>query len=1761
MKRQEEGILPPSIDQQSALERVAEAVTRSEHQSLKLVGENEEAGFQVAVNADNEYEVFDAAGNLIPNLRPALRADDTASPARLVQRLAHISKYRAVLLIENPNSHSSLTGKILLELIKVPPDFGLEENATLPPPDADSQPTLTVGERAVLRVRNNSDLSLKISLLDLQPDWGISQVTSYGHEFELLGAGEENTLDILLQIDLPAGYQEGTEVLKVFATTQSTNFQWLEHPPLDQPQALMRGSSTGASSPLEEFISALIEHTKLPDFSLLAASSLDWTTSQIEIRIEPQKPPTEQIKELEAQAQKLFQEAQYEKAVEAAMRARDLIRQHLGEQTSEFAANLNLLATLYKQTGRYSAAEPLYQQALAIHRGLFKVAHPDYAESLVNLAELYRETGKYKEAEPHYRQSLDIYQELAAHGKNRSDYAAALNNLALLYAARGDYAAAEPLLNRSRDLVRDVTGEEHVDYAAVLGNLAELYRLISRYDEAEALYKRSLEIVRKAKGEHSPALASKLNNLGLLYKTIGDYDAAEPLFLQAQSILRASHQSQHPNFAQLINNLAELYQATGRYQDAENLYYQALELKRKALGSNHQSCGETQSNLATLYSDMGQYEEADRHYRVTTSILKVALGEDHPEYALTLRNLARLKHLTGELEEAERLYRQALSIQTKVLSPEHLEVARTDSSLAKLYLECGKFDEAEEFYSRALDIRRKVLGTDNPEVAVSLCALARLRRLTGNFADAETLYRKAYNIQRIALGEVHPAFVQTLNNLALVLAARGREVEAMELAQRAQLIEDSMVELIFSVGSERQRKTYLKAIEENFQMFLSLVCCYFKDSAAAIRESFDLVLRRKAITVESLAAERELALMQRYPELSEQLKELISLRAQIAQKILQAPAGLFAQQKLLDDWNKQKEQLEGELAAEIPEIKLARQLRTVDRRSVAQALPYDSSLVEFVRLNFYDFTAVQSQGAARWQPARYLAFVVPAGIPDKVQMIDLGEAETIDRMVRAFRQTLMPASSSGTIVVVPKEDPRAVMADAEGLRAKVFDPLLPALGDNKFLVLAPDGDLIKLPFAALNANGGHLIDHFNFSYLHTGRDVLRFAILPTGSATETLVIADPDYDLAAATRKKVSRVRPPEGLTPFVRLPGTRIEGERIASILEVRPWIGDKALETSLKAFRSPRILHMAAHGYFLTDRKQNPNQDSLDFEIVGGPGVDELARLHSRNGGEQTLRRSGIALAGANTTVRGGDLPSAAEDGLLTAEEILSLDLSGTELVTLTACQTGDGASSANESIVCLQRAFLMAGAKTLVMNLWQVPDEQTAFLMQEFYRRIAEGKSQARALEQAQQAIRREFPAPYFWGAFVCLGDVAPLPVQKKEFVKAPELYVAGAPIKSDKLFVGRTDILRIIQDNLAPSAGQNILLLRGQRRTGKTSLLYRLKELLQADQQSNYIPAYVDLQGLTDCHNDSEFFYNFALFMSFELEEVGITAPDLDAKDFEKTPAIAFELKFLRPLTRSLGNRRILLMIDEFDLIKHLIDSGKLGGHVLDSFRHLMQHTRVLFLIAGTYKLIELTGDYYSVFFNLTVPIIIGKLPENDTRELITEPVKPWYEIESSAVDEIVRIAGRHPYFTQLVCKKLHEVRNESGLNLMTLTYVEEAIKRALESGEENIGYPWTETDCTTDERLLLAVMAQEDHPTKHVQLETVTRLLETEKIVTPLGAMIKRLQERGILQLDNNGNLTFVVPLFQRWLVEKGYASLAAARKYNDEHSTPKTNGG
>jgi len=968
-------------------------------------------------------------------------------------------------------------------------------------------------------------------------------------------------------------------------------------------------------------------------------------------------------------------------------------------------------------------AKSILEQAIAIYRSHDGV-QAVLAFSLNNLAEAHHATGDHATAEPLFRESLELRR--AVFGKNSAPVAVVLHNLARLQVAQGNYSAAKPLFEQALAIRAATVGENHPDYALTLGNLAELHYRLGHFANAETLLRLTLLIQRKALGPDDPVIAVTLDNLG------------------------------------------SVYQSTGKYAYAEQHYRQAGAILRHALGETHLEVAKNDALLALLFSETGNYAAAAHGFERALEIAR-AVG-DRVATATITNNLALLCEATGRSEPALRLFQQALEMRREVLGDDHPDVAQSLNNLAaaSLWLDPAT---AKSLYERALEIRRRTLGAEHEDVAQSLNNLAHLHQANGDFRAAEPLFREALEIHRKALGEQHSTYARTLHNLALVLMSLGRLDEGLAIAQRVEQIHDRLIGEVFGLGSERQRLAYVENLQSTFHAFLSFVLRYRSDDPAALRAAFDLVLSRKALSAEAVATQRDAVLGGRYPQLTAKLQELAALRTEIAQKTLGGPAReaatVEASEQELAGLSTRRETLEAELARQIPEMNLARRLQVADRLAIVGALPSDSTLVEFVRVPIYDFAAVALRGELPWKPERYLAFILAAGESEDVVMVDLGEADAIDALIADVRESITGESERrDDEQSLPRAGSEENASSGTRLRAAVFDPLRSALAGRTRLFLAPDGDLTRLPFEVLPVSADRrMIDEFRISYLSVARDILGPRVDFSVRPTSPIVAADPDFDLGMATAAEAATSSQPEnsplpegdpGGWEFPPLLETREEGEEIARLLGVQPLVGAAVLKGRIRACRSPRILHIATHGIFQPD----PDVDAAErWRSLGMATSQGGVARQIIAAPDNPMLRSGLALAGANWKYKGFSPPPEAEDGMLTAEDVAVLDLTATELVVLSACETGLGSIESGEGVFGLRRAFMLAGAKTLVMSLWKVPDLETRELMVDLYGRILAGEPCAEALRAAQLALKMRQRDPLFWGAFICQGRVEP------------------------------------------------------------------------------------------------------------------------------------------------------------------------------------------------------------------------------------------------------------------------------------------------------------------------------------------------------------------------------------------------------------------
>jgi len=365
--------------------------------------------------------------------------------------------------------------------------------------------------------------------------------------------------------------------------------------------------------------------------------------------------------------------------------------------------------------------------------------------------------------------------------------------------------------------------------------------------------------------------------------------------------------------------------------------------------------------------------------------------------------------------------------------------------------------------------------------------------------------------------------------------------------------------------------------------------------------------------------------------------------------------------------------------------------------------------------------------------------------------------------------------------------------------------------------------------------------------------------------------------------------------------------------------------------------------------------------------------------------------------------------------------------------------------------------------------------------------------------------------------------------------PIPYVTGTPLQSRQLFVGRQDVFTFVHEQLLGAYQNNVIVLHGQRRTGKSSILYQLNTVM-AD---THYCVLIDMQGKA-ARGEADFLYSIADDIAYALENHGIQIDLPERKDFEESPEFFFRNRFLRGVTAHLGDKNLLLMFDEFEELQKRVEDGKLGADIFPYLRNLMQHeTRVDFVFAGTHKLEELAAEYWSILFNIAAYKRITFLSKEEVTRLMTQPVQPYgLEYDPLVVERVYQVAAGHPYFTQVVCHEMVVYHNETQRSYLTVTCLDAVLDRIIERGEAHFKYIWAES--ATHQRLILLALAELLEIKDSVTIEDIAAQLE--KRGRPLSGeelaqAASELEARDILsRAGPRSNLyRFSVDLIRRWI--------------------------
>lgn len=987
---------------------------------------------------------------------------------------------------------------------------------------------------------------------------------------------------------------------------------------------------------------------------------------------------------------------------------------------------------------------------------------------------------------------------------------------------RGEYAAAEAAsLRLLRENIR-AFGPDHPNVAVALNLLGAANLRQGKFNEAEGHFRRMLTISERRLGPQHENTAAALNSLALVLEKLGDYPGAETLLKRAVGILEQTHGKEHPSTATVVSNLARVLDSQGKfagtgeatslsssaeaalqrgdYPEAETLHHKVLAIHERTLGAEHPTTANSMSNLGRVLDLQGKYFEAETIYRRALQVREKVLGADHPDVATNLNNLAKVLQELGKdqqltvsearararggavvrsFTEVESMYRRALAIQDRALGREHPATALTLNNFGSLLALRGDFAQAEQMQRAALGTMEKVFGEQHPDTAAVLTSLSLALDRQGKIVEAEASYQRAIDISR-RTGNPRNLLINA-SNLGFSLAKRGRYREALPFYKEAV----ETVDFLYAQTrgySEETRATFLQQFSAIYRETIRVLLQLHRAQPAAgyDREALSIASRNQSRIFTEMMRQADVARFSGDPAfvgLRERREQLQERRAQLRQGRATVPVTLANAAQRVAELDVQIAQAAKDLAATEDQLwgRYPRFMELANPRPVTvddlqqKLLRADEALLSYVLLpsETVIFAVTREQFRMVVMPVRRAAIAERVhGIRRSIEKVALGESVLFlrdiepDTLHSLYRDLFAPVA--GTVAGTQKI---LVVADGplQTIPFEFFVATYDAGARNAFEQRrqAADGSQAH-PYLEEYAGLEYLSGKHRFAYLPSLSALASQRLYPKKpmlARTDFVAFADPVFKpegartmpaqtLRALARLNVGFGKGADGVPAIPRLAETADEAKEIALVLggTTQLYVGDQAQERIAKGreLRAARFVLFATHGF------------------LGGEYLASDLPMDDGDGRRAGARHSQPALA--LTLV--GDL--AGEDGLLTMKEVIEdLELNA-DLVALSACNTAGESAQANngEGFAGLTRAFMYAGARSLLVSHWSVDSLSTQALMTATFRNIKAGTPLLAAINEAQRQLlaggysRGEHyfsrAHPFFWAAFVYVGD---------------------------------------------------------------------------------------------------------------------------------------------------------------------------------------------------------------------------------------------------------------------------------------------------------------------------------------------------------------------------------------------------------------------
>lgn len=859
-------------------------------------------------------------------------------------------------------------------------------------------------------------------------------------------------------------------------------------------------------------------------------------------------------------------------------------------------------------------------------------------------------------------------------------------------------------------------------------------------------------------------------------------------------VLIANHASVFAEDWKTLRAKVDSYYQQGQYEVAIEYAQKALIQAEKEFGKDNVYYADTQNYLALLYQNLEQYTKAEPLYLQSMKIFKIKLGEGHPYYGAAVFNLGNLYHTIGKYKDAEKMFKLAMAIYKQNYGDQDKEYARPTYNLAKLYFDMKEYKKAEKYFIEALLIYRKVYGAGHMSYITGVVELANLYKITNKFAKAESLYKELLQIYKQLYGEDTVEYAHALSNLAIVKDFLGKDIDAEKMLNQALAIYDKFygqnhqyyirtlqylarvydnlndydkskdlwfrvlniyltkIKHYFPTFSEKEKGVFYNSVQPFFEEFNSFVYKWRTQHPELIGEMYNNQLETKALLLNATSKVRRRILNSGNQVLIDKFNEWIALKERLATFYTLSKERIEKSHIDIPSFENKANKIEKELSRESELFHKEFSKKRITWKNIQSTLKDKEAAIEIVRFRHFNH---------KWtDTVYYAALILNTNTTDNPDLVVIQNGNQLeDEYLHNYKNMI-----------------KHQLLDRDSYRA-YWEKIQKELTNIKTLYISLDGVYTQINLLTVKfPDNKYLIDTFDINIVHNTRILAEDKIENVQNNKHFAeLIGYPDYnydktkDKIAMLEKsnsnnigklelkpespwdnfKIAKAKQDLKDVKVSELPGTEKEINDLSNILINNNWKVEKYLrkdasESSVKKVKSPTVLHIATHGYFLKDIENNPESSAF--------GVD------TKHAMENPLLRSGLLFSGASLEIAGtkNEDINSNDNGILTAFEAMNLDLDNTELVVLSACETGLGEVKNGEGVYGLQRAFEVAGAKAIIMSLWTVNDYTTQELMRFFYQNWLKSGDKKQAFKKAQLEMKELYNSPYYWGAFVLITE---------------------------------------------------------------------------------------------------------------------------------------------------------------------------------------------------------------------------------------------------------------------------------------------------------------------------------------------------------------------------------------------------------------------